>query len=114
MKTTLLALLTVCCLLPCKAQTDRIRLDGVWSLSLDSADYNYLIQLPGTTDETRVGEKHEKGTPLHIGRNETWQLAREYVHVGPAWYQREVYIPTDWAGKQVFLWNDACGKRVYG
>ena len=108
MKTTLLALMAVCSMLSGHAQTDRINLGGVWNLSLDSADYNYLIQLPGTTDETRVGEKHEKGTPLHIGRNETWQLAREYVHVGPAWYQREVYIPTDWAGKQVFLSLERC------
>ena len=108
MKTTLLALMAVCSMLSGHAQTDRISLDGVWSLSLDSVHYNYFIQLPGTTDEARVGEKHEKGTPLYIGRNETWQLAREYVHVGPAWYQREIYIPKDWADKRVYISLERC------
>lgn len=108
MRTTIWALLAICCILSGKAQTDRIKLDGVWNLSLDSTDYNYLVQLPGTTDEACIGGKHVKGTPLHIGKNETWQLAREYVHVGPAWYQREIHIPSDWVGKQIFLSFERC------
>ena len=88
---------------PCLAEGERISLAGTWQLATDSAQYRYTISLPGSTDEAGVGKEHVAGTPLYIGRPETWQLARKRVHIGPAWYTREVEVPASWEGKQVTL-----------
>ena len=93
---------------PCLAEGERISLAGTWQLATDSAQYRYTISLPGSTDEAGVGKEHVAGTPLYIGRPETWQLARKRVHIGPAWYTREVEVPASWKGKQVTLSLERC------
>lgn len=81
-------------------------LDGTWRFSLDEKnrgldekwferDLAKTIQLPGTTDEARYGTK-TNGSDFGI-------LTRAYKYYGPAWYQREITVPTDWKGKQIFL-----------
>lgn len=93
---------------PCLAEGERISIAGTWQLATDSAQYRYTISLPGSTDEAGVGKEHVAGTPLYIGRPETWQLARKRVHIGPAWYTREVEVPASWKGKQVTLSLERC------
>lgn len=91
----------------CPAQ-ERISLAGNWKLSSDSIHYNYTIRLPGSTDEIKLGEKHENGTNLYNGDSEVWQLARKYVYIGPAWYHKEVIIPKEWASKRITLLLERC------
>lgn len=82
------------------------RLEGVWRFSLDSGNIgisqgwykNNLrqqISIPGTTDEAKYGEK-TTGSDFGI-------LTRAYKYVGPAWYQRDIEIPSDWSSKRVIL-----------
>ena len=74
-------LLFLSAVLSCLAAGERISLAGTWQLATDSAHYRYTISLPGSTDEAGVGKEHVAGTPLYIGRPETWQLARKRVHI---------------------------------
>lgn len=108
-KTLLFGLLmTLSASSPCLAEGERISIAGTWQLATDSAQYRYTISLPGSTDEAGVGKEHVAGTPLYIGRPETWQLARKRVHIGPAWYTREVEVPASWKGKQMTLSLERC------
>ena len=74
--------------LPCNAQQERINLAGSWKFSLDSTKFDSEINLPGSTDEAGIGEKHIAGTKLYTGNSEIWQLARKNVFIGIAWYQK--------------------------
>ena len=89
-------------------QGERLALSGTWQLSLDSTNYVHTINLPGSTDEAGIGEKHIDGTPLYIDRPETWQLARRRVFIGEAWYRKEIDLPKSWAGKRVELSFERC------
>lgn len=51
--------------LPCNAQQERINLAGSWKFSLDSTKFDSEINLPGSTDEAGIGEKHIAGTKLY-------------------------------------------------
>lgn len=53
------------------------------------------IRLPGTLDEAGYGEPRDEKT-LRC-------LSRKFEFIGPAWYQREIVVPTEWAGKRVTL-----------
>ena len=115
-------------------QTDErvISLAGEWQVALDSLDvgveqrwfdssFTERMQLPGTTDEAGLGNPNtllpslEKPQILH--------LTRKHSYVGPAWYVREIEIPSDWAGQKIqlklerALWQTAVwvdGKEVPG
>ncbi|WP_423735844.1 glycoside hydrolase family 2 TIM barrel-domain containing protein [Chitinophaga caseinilytica] len=91
--------------LPSQAQ-ERMSLAGKWAVQLDadSAYFNrntpprtfqHTMQLPGTTDQARIGQK-TTGSDYGI-------LTRAYKHVGPAWYRRQITVPAGWAGKEVSL-----------
>ena len=54
------------------------------------------IKLPGTTDEAKLGLPNPAKPSLD-------GLFRPNVYAGPAWYQRDIEIPTDWQGKRVEL-----------
>lgn len=81
-------------------------LAGTWQFSLDPDDkglkenwqnqsFNQTITLPGTTDEARYGEK-TSGSDFGI-------LTRTYKYYGPAWYSKEIEIPSEWEGKNIRL-----------
>jgi len=83
-----------------------ISLDGVWKLYLD-ADNRYSgqnidipfkdeIQLPGTLDEVRKGNKTNE-------KNATNHLQRKYSYYGKAWYKRDILIPENWRNRPVEL-----------
>ncbi|WP_346237044.1 glycoside hydrolase family 2 TIM barrel-domain containing protein [Niabella insulamsoli] len=85
---------------------ERISLAGDWSVRLDadSSFYNSgappqqftkKINLPGTTDEARLGIATH-GSDYGI-------LTRAYKHIGPAWYQRQIHIPSSWKQKNITL-----------
>lgn len=94
--------------LPCNAQQERINLAGSWKFSLDSTKFDSEINLPGSTDEAGIGEKHIAGTKLYTGNSEIWQLARKNVFIGIAWYQKKVEIPKEWKDKRVVLSLERC------
>jgi len=54
------------------------------------------ISLPGSTDEAKLGAANPSKPTLD-------GLYRLNVYEGPAWYQREIDVPTAWQGKQVSL-----------
>ena len=81
-------------------------LEGEWRFALDgenkgvedqwySRSLDDTVTLPGTTDSN---EKGEKTTYRPADR-----LARRWMWINPAWYQRDVTIPESWDGKRVTL-----------
>ena len=85
---------------------ERLSLSGIWDFKLDKDSvgisekwYNQnlpeTIYLPGTTDESKFGEKTD-GSDFGI-------LTRAYKYYGPAWYQKEIEIPKNWDGKHIYL-----------
>ncbi len=92
---------------PSIGSPDRVvSLAGEWDLQLDAKDIGRgqqwfqrslpdRIRLPGTLDE------HGKG-PLNEQR-ETGKLTRVRNHIGPAWFQRQIEIPSDWVSRRVWF-----------
>lgn len=80
------------------AGTWRFQLDGK-NEGLDAKWHNQkladTVTLPGTTDTNAKGEK--------TTYRPADRLARKWMWIGPAWYQRDVTIPDSWAGKRVTL-----------
>lgn len=70
-------------------------------------DFDRKIQLPGTSDEAKLGNK-TVDTAYGI-------LSREYEYIGPAWYRKEITIPKAWEGKEIrlFLERVLWESRVY-
>lgn len=58
------------------------------------------IQLPGSTDEAKIG------IPLSWSSQFTQGLERTYTYDGAFWIQKKVSIPADWEGKQVTLFME--------
>ncbi|RED23866.1 glycosyl hydrolase family 2 [Flavobacterium cutihirudinis] len=88
------------------SQNKTLNLSGSWNFKLDPNDngekenwsmgqFSETIQLPGTTDEGHKGTK-TIGPDYGI-------LSREYKYVGPAWYSREINVPSKWKGKDIEL-----------
>jgi Glycosyl hydrolases family 2, sugar binding domain/Glycosyl hydrolases family 2 len=91
----------------------KIDLSGTWLFSRDEAKVGLTekwyeeklktvgsgpseIALPGTTDEAKAGLPNPKKPSLD-------GLYRPNIYTGPAWYQREVDIPSTWKGKHITL-----------
>jgi len=103
-----------------KAQPAYVSLAGEWGFKMDSANeggkaawYNnpssffiQKIKLPGTMDDVGYG------TPVTV-KSETvnHQISEEVLlhlwskvsYIGPAWYQKEVVIPSGWKNKHIEL-----------
>lgn len=90
-------------------QTNATSLAGEWRFATDPQNIGekeswatktleHSIALPGTTDEAHYGEK-TVGSDYGI-------LTRAYKYTGPAWYQREIFIPEKSAGKEHELFID--------
>ncbi len=113
-------------------QANTICLSGQWGVALDSLDqgithewykqeFTDRITLPGILSEGGYGTACllEPVMEKEIFLN----LKQKYSYVGPAWYQKEVFIPDGWKDKQIFLtleriiWNSQVwvnGRRVEG
>ncbi|PTS99048.1 glycoside hydrolase family 2 [Pedobacter sp. HMWF019] len=85
---------------------ERLSLAGSWCFRLDPDGKEMKqdwyqnpqvehIQLPGTTDQAKKGTKTQ-GADYGI-------LSRAYKYIGPAWYSREIDIPSGWKGKEIEL-----------
>nr|WP_129733037.1 sugar-binding domain-containing protein [Parabacteroides goldsteinii] len=79
-------------------------LSGTWQFRLDpenkglkdnwqKTSFTDHIILPGTTDEAGYGEK-TSGSDFGI-------LTRAWKYYGPAWYSKEIEIPSEWNGKYI-------------
>jgi hypothetical protein len=93
-------------------QAEPLSLAGEWRFALDPKDHGLsagpqtwnfpdTIRLPGTT------ASQGKGDPLDIRLN-LEKPAMQHLHqrhsfIGPAWYQRQVSVPSDWKGKDIIL-----------
>lgn len=101
------AILTLCCCLSGWIQAQEYQsLAGSWQFRLDKENkgltekwqdksFTDAISLPGTTDESHYGEK-TIGSDFGI-------LTRAYKYYGPAWYSKEIDIPSGWKGKHIRL-----------
>ena len=65
-----------------------IDLAGRWRMGFDSAQYNYAVNLPGTTDTNGLGEPCADKT-------ETTRLSRRFSYKGEAWYNKSFEVPAD-------------------
>jgi hypothetical protein len=88
------------------ADESTIPLSGTWGFALDGKNSGLnekwqtrpledKVTLPGTTDTNRKGQKTDY-RPAD-------RLARKWLWIGPAWYQREVTIPESWKGRHITL-----------
>lgn len=86
-----------------------ISLAGEWTVKLDADSigiqkkyyeqtFNDIITLPGTLDEAGYGTKTSKS---NYG-----VLSRRYQYIGPAWYNRDIVIPSNWSNCDVVLYLD--------
>jgi hypothetical protein len=86
-------------------RADELSLAGTWEVSLTEPHVTQPewrnVSLPGTLDDAGIGEpltlKPELTLPVLT------RLQRKHTYVGPAWYRREVTIPTDWSGRRIVL-----------
>ena len=90
----------------------KISLAGEWQFALDAEDvgikenwhakaFTDQISLPGTMDDA------QKGIPNDLEpattKPQILHLTRKHNYVGPAWYKKEVTIPSNWKEKNVYL-----------
>ena len=89
------------------AQQSSISLSGKWTVKLDPDSVGEKqgffntpgkdpIMLPGTLDEAGYG-KLTKGSDYGI-------LTRKHKYIGPAWYSRDIIIPTTWKNVETLLY----------
>ncbi|RYX80369.1 glycoside hydrolase family 2 [bacterium] len=86
-----------------------ISLAGNWQFGLPTRnnasvlprDLTQTIRLPGTMDDAGLGPKNERKPDLS-------GPYRLYDYAGPAWYRRDIDIPTNWSGKEVSLFLERC------
>lgn len=108
----LFVLCVVTLLSGCGKDTSVISLAGQWEFALDSTDVGvseqwyehsleHSIQLPGTTDMAGYGVPCD--LEPSISKPQILHLTRKNRYVGPAWYAREVVIPSEWNGKNIEL-----------
>lgn len=107
-----IAITAMCPRLACAEEP--LSLAGQWKFQIDtgkagidrkwyagSLDGNTTIKLPGTIDDAGLGPKNTKPPTLE-------GPYRLYDYSGPAWYQREIDIPSTWEGKRVTLFLERC------
>lgn len=85
-----------------------IPLEGIWKFNLDPmgmglqsngqqmfSSITETITLPGSTDEAGKGLKTQNISSIRLTR------VNEYK--GPAWYEKEIFVPEEWKSKSVLL-----------
>ena len=111
-KTFLIVLALVLHLTSCTNEPKNLDLSGDWSVCLDSTDvglskqwnnklFDTPITLPGTTDMAHIGVKNQLKPALT--KPQLLHLTRAYSYIGPAWYSREITVPSTWKGKELYL-----------
>ena len=87
---------------------ETVSLAGEWRFQIAGADAQgyarelpETIRLPGTIDDAGLGPKNTKAPTLEG----PYRLSD---YAGPAWYQRDIEIPSAWAGKRVTLFLERC------
>ena len=107
---------------------EALSLAGEWRFDIAGAnsescpaELSQQIHLPGTMDDAGLGPKNPK-SPERANQNGV--LAgpyRLYDYAGPAWYQRDIEIPSAWREKRITLFLERCrwvttvwldGKRI--
>lgn len=112
MKSTFIAWLFCLSFASCTSPVIQMDLSGRWTVCLDSTDvgmnasfggklFDTSITLPGTTDEAHLGTKCTLKPVLE--KPQLLHLTRAYSYVGPAWYSREIQVPSDWKEKDCIL-----------
>ncbi|WP_211218026.1 glycoside hydrolase family 2 protein [Niabella aurantiaca] len=112
MRTLLLGFFLVCAART-YAQQER-SLAGTWKLRLDKEDRGIkegwfrknegqAITLPGTLDDAGIGEKIKVDTNV-MNKEVMIRLTRKHTYTGPAWYSKQVVIPSGWTGKVIRLY----------
>ena len=95
----------------CAQGSQNLPLAGQWRFKLDPKNIGIadewfnqklpdLIELPGSCEQRGFGKKPET--------LEERRLTHVLKYVGPAWYQRDIEIPTAWSGKRVELFLERC------
>ena len=108
----LLAILGMVFLTGCKESTSILSLAGEWEFAIDSMDIGISkhwytqsfpdkIKLPGTMDDAGYGIPNR--LLPSISKPQILHLTRKHSYVGPAWYIREISVPSDWGGKKIEL-----------
>jgi hypothetical protein len=95
--------------LPATAATERaVSLAGEWRFEIAGTNSEAYarqlpgtIHLPGTMDDAGLGPRNTKPPALD-------GPYRIYDYAGPAWYQRDIEIPSAWQGKRVTLLLERC------
>lgn len=112
LKRLLFVCITLMIFSSCREDSSVISLAGEWQFAMDSTDVGITerwfdrsfadkIRLPGTTDEAGYGVPNT--LPPSIGKPQILHLTRKNSYIGPAWYLREITIPSDWKGKNIEL-----------
>ena len=112
MRNTLIAWLFCLPFVSCTSPVMQVDLSGEWTVCLDSTDvgmdasfggklFDTSIVLPGTTDEAHLGTKCTLKPALE--KPQLLHLTRAYSYVGPAWYSREIQVPSGWKEKDCIL-----------
>lgn len=108
----LLAILGMVFLTGCKESTSILSLAGEWEFAIDSMDIGISkhwytqsfpdkIKLPGTMDDAGYGIPNR--LLPSISKPQILHLTRKHSYIGPAWYIREISVPSDWEGKNIEL-----------
>ncbi len=91
---------------PAAPDPDTLDLAGVWRFRLDpekkgveakwfAETLDDAVALPGTTETNGKGPVRDDAAVDRLSRPRYW--------VGPAWYQRDLEIPSAWQGKRITL-----------
>lgn len=108
----LLALLGTIFLAGCRESTSVLSLAGEWEFAIDSTDIGIAkhwysqsfpdkIKLPGTMDDAGYGTPNQ--LLPSVSKPQILHLTRKHSYIGPAWYIREISIPSDWKEKNIEL-----------
>lgn len=113
MRKLFLLLFSVCAISSCgEKSSNEISLASQWDIQLDSTNigleknwqnmpFDTKINLPGTTDEAKLGIKDTLSVALKTPQ--LLKLTRNFSYVGKAWYTREISTPENWDGKDIEL-----------
>lgn len=91
----------------------QISLAGSWKVKLDPQNaglqqkwytqkFDQSIKLPGTLDDAGIGKKTTL-TADTLKREVVLELTRKHAYIGPAWYSKEVQVPSGWKDKDISL-----------
>lgn len=85
----------------CSGGGSRMDLGGEWNVYLADLDTTAVITLPGTTDMAGLGEPNRLLPDLT--KPQLLHLTRKHSYVGPAYYEKEIFVPSGFSGKDLTL-----------